>query len=130
MHLERILARRELVTTVLRLASLGLFVVASVFFIFPLAKGALWGSLHRLFSLYDNVVQFGIAVALGVPATAILLLNRRLTKWLVPLPAPLCPRCGYELQGLKDARCPECGQPLPQEFVEDQPPPVEPPPRR
>ena len=27
-------------------------------------------------------------------------------------PGPRCPGCGYDIFGLRDMRCPECGRPL------------------
>ena len=107
--LDRILARRELVTTILRLTSLGLLVTASIFFIYPVAHATFWDGLGRLFSNFTHVEKLGTAFTLAVPAVALIFLNRRLAKWIVPLPTPGCPQCGYQLTGLKDARCPECG---------------------
>ena len=32
-------------------------------------------------------------------------------EWRLPLP-PTCRRCAYNLTGLRDERCPECGTPF------------------
>lgn len=35
--------------------------------------------------------------------------QRSVRTWLVQQGYPLCVRCGYDLRGLTDPRCPECG---------------------
>lgn len=44
-----------------------------------------------------------------VTGVALLLAQRRLLNWLMPLPGPACPHCGYDTRGLKQNKCPECG---------------------
>lgn len=47
-----------------------------------------------------------------VIAGLILLFERRLIAWLVPLPKNECPACGYSLEHITSEKCPECGIPL------------------
>lgn len=42
-------------------------------------------------------------------AVALLLLVSRLVRWIVPVPSPTCPVCGYALLYTPQPRCPECG---------------------
>lgn len=44
-----------------------------------------------------------------IPAFVVWLFQRRVARWLVPLPRFECPQCGYALRQLTTARCPECG---------------------
>ncbi len=52
-----------------------------------------------------------VLVPLGLAATLIWF-ERRIVRWLVPIPTHRCPRCDYSLIGVHDPRCPECGLPL------------------
>jgi hypothetical protein len=54
--------------------------------------------------LLPLVVRLGLAVG-------VLLLEKRLVRWLVPLGSRqnVCPRCGYALKDLRSPVCPECG---------------------
>ena len=36
-------------------------------------------------------------------------LRRHLRQWLIDEGTPICINCGYDLHGLSEARCPECG---------------------
>lgn len=60
------------------------------------------------------VVGVGVLVmlTLGVTALAATLVWRNgfVRGWLAAREAPpLCPKCGYDLSGLSQCRCPECG---------------------
>ncbi|HPF41137.1 MAG TPA: hypothetical protein PK093_21060 [Phycisphaerae bacterium] len=39
-------------------------------------------------------------------------IQRNLRRQLIASGVPICIRCGYDLRGQEDARCPECGQPF------------------
>ncbi|QKK07096.1 MAG: hypothetical protein HND58_02260 [Planctomycetota bacterium] len=61
-----------------------------------------------MFSYY--LYRLTTAVVLLALGCAGLLLSPRVAAWLVPADAkPLCPGCGFDLAGLSDPRCPECG---------------------
>lgn len=42
-------------------------------------------------------------------ALVLLLLEKRLLKWLFPIPRQACPQCGYPTAGRPMGTCPECG---------------------
>lgn len=101
---------------VLRLMSLVLFIFGSMPIVWWIIEGLLDLDLFDL-SYYGD--QFRIAAMAIVPAICLLLTNRRLVKWVVPLPKLECPKCGYSLQELCEARCPECGLALPKALVSE-----------
>ena len=39
-------------------------------------------------------------------------IQRNLRRQLIASGVPICIRCGYDLRGQEDARCPECGEPF------------------
>jgi hypothetical protein len=39
----------------------------------------------------------------------VLIWERQVLRWLVPLPRAECPQCGYAIKQLTTKRCPECG---------------------
>jgi hypothetical protein len=49
------------------------------------------------------------AIALLAPAIALVLFDRKIVRWLAPLPRAECIQCGYTFRGLAVMRCPECG---------------------
>ena len=67
----------------------------------PLVKCVAWGAL-------------GLGVAVAVPCVRTWLLRRRIAHRirlaLRKRKIPVCMVCGYNLTGLTEARCPECGQ--------------------
>lgn len=44
-----------------------------------------------------------------VGAGSLLLADRFLLRWLVPMPTKACPACGYAIGPVTPARCSECG---------------------
>ena len=53
-----------------------------------------------------RLIPFWLAIPLvGIPTAILWRLDRR-------MPSGHCRRCGYNLKGLTEARCPECGQPF------------------
>ncbi len=84
-----------------------LFIVASAFMTV----------LAIMASPRETSLWLGLLVA-GAPAYF-------LWRWLVPTEEPsvvgLCPGCGYNLYGLREQRCPECGRPFTFEEVRSTP---------
>lgn len=52
--------------------------------------------INAVFALVSSVLQIAAGVVLARMPT-------------MPPAEPLCPRCGYNLTGLEEDRCPECG---------------------
>lgn len=64
----------------------------------------------------STLASFAVTIAAGV---ALFLLAAPLSRAFVPLRfLAMCPRCRYPLVGSQECRCPECGLPLPEEFVD------------
>lgn len=53
-----------------------------------------------------EVLVHGVPIAL---AAILLVIERSLCRWLVPMPKVRCPGCEYTLDGTPPGRCPECG---------------------
>ncbi len=73
----------------------------------------------RVSGYYLNVVHVGLNVGILAATVAfgpaiVLLMSRR---YLRPIDRGLCGGCGYDLRGLPEARCPECGRPFDPRFV-------------
>ncbi len=62
--------------------------------------------------VFSDHVSFLLSVGPFVPGVILgRLLGRRLARIMrTDAHPPLCPHCGYPLQGLPEPRCPECGQ--------------------
>src|SRR3954468_20064624 len=58
-------------------------------------------SFLRYADWWGNTLGLGLACALVFGAS-------RLARFLIPMPRPECPECGYAIRGEAD-RCPECG---------------------
>lgn len=73
--------------------------------VYPGWPGGVGGVIERVF---ENGLGIGVWL---VSALSLLMLERRLSRWLVPMPAPdhVCHQCGYSLKNLKSPVCPECG---------------------
>lgn len=91
------------------------------------AAWMLWGAVVGLGTILQPMLEGGVAylfqglwnfLTLHVPVlilvAAMVLLEQRLVRWIVPVPGPdhLCPTCGYSLRDLESPICPECGTSL------------------
>jgi hypothetical protein len=80
----------------------------------------LFGSISLLYVLiagwphyHSDVEGWALFWIVGIaPGVALLVANRRIIRWLVPMPRRECPDCGYDIENLKSERCPECGCPI------------------
>ncbi|MEM0983151.1 MAG: hypothetical protein AAGI17_04275 [Planctomycetota bacterium] len=67
--------------------------------------------------IFPVLTIFLWAGSLGIFAAAPLV-----ARWFVPAnPKIRCPACNYRIEGLTEPRCPECGVPLPPEFMGEAP---------
>jgi hypothetical protein len=69
------------------------------------------GLYYGLFLLYgtDNWSWLWFGVALMVPGVVVMILSRRIVRWVIPVPPHECPKCNYQLKHLTSTNCPECG---------------------
>ena len=78
----------------------------------PLAlPPALTGFFSGKNAIYFRSALLGLSL---VPAIQFLWYRPRrqhLRRWLVDRGVPICLRCGYDLSGQVEPRCPECGEP-------------------
>src|SRR5262245_64937859 len=80
----------------------------------------LFGSISLLYVLiggwphyHDDLGGWALFWIVGIaPGIVLLVADRRIIRWLVPMPRRECPDCGYDIENLKSDRCPECGCPI------------------
>lgn len=106
--------RRHLLRTIVRCVALGLLIAFAGPAVSAVLVSVIEGSRFGLYLLARLAGSAGPLFA-GV---ALLVFERRLVTWLVPLGSPRCPQCDYFLVSLAEPRCPECGLPLTREFVD------------
>ncbi|MCH8315251.1 MAG: hypothetical protein IIA64_04695 [Planctomycetes bacterium] len=119
--------RRSTVVSILRGTSLFFALWIPVPLVSWLGEGIRDGDFFNLFYYAGSITRITILVLIS---GACVLFARPLSKWIVPIAEPRCPRCDHTLRHLVSPRCSECGLKLPDELVQDEPPQVEPPPRR
>lgn len=107
--------RRHLLRTVLRCVALGLLLVFAAPVVASVAVALINNSIFREFFLI-RVLEWGSFLLAGI---LLLIFEKRLVAWLVPLGSHRCPQCDYFLVSLVEPRCPECGLPLTREFVDE-----------
>lgn len=121
-----ILRRRVTVLTVIRLLSIVPMTVSL------LIVGGLISSIVNGRARAEDYVAFGIMIFMFAAAASILwAVAPFFARKIVTMPRKIdCPACRYRLEGLTEARCPECGLVLTSEFLaapgEKTPPPREP----
>ena len=101
--------QRHVATIVLRALSIILLVFGSIYLIYALAIAMLQGKLEMLTAIWDKGNDFSWGLGLALPGAAILVWNRTIVRWLIPVPRQECPQCGYAIKELTTTRCPECG---------------------
>lgn len=95
---------RYWVRTLIRIAAAVLITVAVLRSTTWVVDCVFGSGLLSLFSL----MEFWEVLAPVPVALVILLCADRFARWLLPMPRPVCPECGYAIQPATD-RCPECG---------------------
>ena len=101
------LARRQWTVELwLRIVSLLFFILMIPSVLLWLVQGLMDG---ELFSVW-NLAPVSFALFCLVASCVLWFLSRRLSVLLVPVPRlNRCPGCGYSIDGLREATCPECG---------------------
>jgi hypothetical protein len=111
-----IVRQRFWMLLIVRGCSLALTVYGSICVLYGMGIGvAIYGNLAGLYQAMflsygsDNWSWLWFGVALVIPGVAMMVVSRRIVRWLVPIPRHECPQCGYAMRNLTTNRCPECG---------------------
>jgi hypothetical protein len=114
-ELERVLSRRALTRTLVRACVVGLLLIGVMPLVASVTNALLHGNLMVTLRYAGSRLddELSILVACVLACITLLLLQGRIVRWLVPIPARECPECGYALRTTQAARCPECGLHLP-----------------
>jgi hypothetical protein len=123
----RIIRRRHLASIIIRVVALIMIVYAAVNILWGLGTGfglsgfSVVGAFRHAMTVFWNDMwnPFWFGTATLLPGIALVVAERRLIRWLIPVPRRECPQCGYGLRQLTTRRCPECGY----EWDTAQPPP-------
>ncbi|MAY75906.1 MAG: hypothetical protein CMJ31_14535 [Phycisphaerae bacterium] len=106
--------RRQVIITVFRMIAVApvllmLFITAMI-----VGQSLQWGGMDK-----EAWIGVGVVNGLGLTAFSILFffLPAIAGVFLPRRRTPSCPFCDYQLEGLAEPRCPECGNPLTPEFM-------------
>lgn len=109
-QIHPIVRRRNTATIVIRCIALVLILIGAFSVLYSVGRGLQTGGNWRsMRAIYDWPAWLGLALATLVPGIGLVILDRRLARWLVPTPRHACPRCEYDLNRSEASRCPECG---------------------
>lgn len=109
-----IVRRRYWLDVIVRLAGVALILL----FLYTGIGHVMMAAAELAFAPLLRTPDFMFRIGQGAVGIALLVVRRPLVRWLLPIPRPGCPECGYPLTAGK-TRCSECGTPLPGE-----PPPI------
>ena len=114
MNTQQIIKRRHVATIIVRGLALAMMLYGGVYVLWGLGTFLGINGLVNVFQGFStfwtdmfNPFWYGLAVLL--PGILIAVLDRRIVRWLIPVPRHECPQCGYALRQLGSNRCPECG---------------------
>jgi len=99
----------------LRRGELILFVLGSM----PLIVWGVQSVSRRQYWTFASIVEsLEYTAMFWIPGLVVMVLDRKLVKWIVPISKLMCPQCGQSLIHLAEPRCPECGCPIPESLVD------------
>ncbi len=122
-----IMRRRSIAVSVMRGGSVLFALCVPVPLLSWLFEGLKDGDLFEL-SYYSG--RIATSLVLMSMSGVCMLLAPPLSKWIIPMLEPRCPRCDHLLSHLVTPRCSECGLQLPDELVQDDTSDIDPPPRQ
>ena len=118
--LEYVLRKRFLFGVIVRFAASVMLVIGSIPVLQALLQAMVLGPIFYITNSGSRWDPFEVLVSIlwqGGPfllvGAFLMMRQRAVSRWLVPLPRPECPRCGYNMAKLREPRCPECGLQLP-----------------
>ncbi len=99
---------------IIRIVALALGVLGSIALCYVIGLMLAMQDVMAWSMMWGDTSWFAAAIGMLTPAIALFILDRRITRWLIPVPRRECHECGYPLRGLPAAstRCPECGTAL------------------
>lgn len=105
-------AARSIVAWAIRAAAVVLLAVGGYLFLkkllFALGNGP--GGVEAMFRVFEDIGEGQSTyrgVAMLLVGTALAVFARKIARWVVSMPDPGCPQCGYA--GAGTDTCPECG---------------------
>ena len=106
-----IAARRHRALVIIRWIELVLGLLGSIALCYQLGLMAAMQDLMGWSVMWGDTSWFAWAMGLLIPAATLYVCDRRIVRWLIPVPGRECHECGYPLRGLSPSatRCPECG---------------------
>lgn len=116
-----IMRKRHTVQSWSRAVAMLLILAGAVFAVHMIGQ-QVWGRVilagqtPYLYDLMHGLIGTGSFL---IPGVVLYFLSRFVSRLVVPFPKPACPRCGYSIFRLREARCPECGLPLPLELLDN-----------
>lgn len=106
-----IAVRRHRALVIIRWIELVMGLLGSVALCYQLGLMAAMQDMMGWTVMWSDTSWFAWAIAMLIPAAVLYMSDRRIVRWLIPVPRRECHECGYPMQGLHAAttRCPECG---------------------
>ncbi len=106
-----IASRRHRALLIVRAASLALGVMGLIALCYQIGLMLALQDFMAWQVMWGSTSWLAYAMAFLIPAAVLWWFDRRIVRWLVPVPRRECHECGYPLRGLAAAttRCPECG---------------------
>lgn len=106
-----IASRRQRALLFVRATALILGLLGSIILLYAAGLVIVMRDINAIWTLWGDTSWFAWGIAFFMPAVMLFLFDRRIVRWLIPIPRRECPECGYPLRGLSASslRCPECG---------------------
>ncbi len=103
--------RRSRALMIVRIASLALFILGGIPMCYSIGLAMVMRDVEALATMWNDTNWTAWGAAFLVPALILFFCDRRIVRWLIPVPRRECHECGYPLRGLSPStmRCPECG---------------------
>src|SRR6476660_6286742 len=86
---------RQIALIALRSIGLVMALYGSVLLLYHIGLAVVMGRLDELRTIWGETSWVAWGVAFLLPAAALLVFDRRIVRWLVPVPRSECPQCGY-----------------------------------